>query len=146
MTQHEKIGARIEQARHALGLSRRAAAKRADVSEARLRQIENGWHISRDGERVPTNTTAETLVQIAEALDIEPRELLDLAGLEFPAPDAKSPNLDTPEGAMLNGVDFTPRERELMRIFFDWARETGRGEASAGKHPAEQAERNTDQL
>lgn len=132
MNTHEKVGARIREARQAKKLSGRAAAALAELSESRLRQIEKGWQHSRGGGLEPAHTTPETLVQIAHALDIDADELLALAGLERPTTRAESPQPKLAGNAMLSAGDFTEREQALLRMFFDWAKETGRQEAQSG--------------
>lgn len=124
MDRYEAIGAKIREARETAGMSRRAAAKAATISEARWRQIESGRQ-RRDGVEVPAVTTAETLTLVARAVDLDPQELLDMAGLEPPRPDTGTTQLPSASMDMLSGVDFTPREKELMNMFFEWAREVG---------------------
>ena len=62
----------IEAARKSLGLSKRAAAKRAGISEGRWRQITVG-HMRVGGVEVPVNTKPETLEAMARAVSGEPR-------------------------------------------------------------------------
>ena len=62
----------IEAARKSLRLSKRAAAKRAGISEGRWRQITVG-HMRVGGVEVPVNTRPETLEAMARAVSGEPR-------------------------------------------------------------------------
>jgi len=64
--------AEIEAARKSLGLSKRAAAKRAGISEGRWRQIAVG-HMRVGGVEVPVNTTAATLEAMERAVRGESR-------------------------------------------------------------------------
>lgn len=124
MNPTEKVGARIAEARAKLGLSKREAARRAGISDSRWRQIESGWQ-TKNGVRQPAQTTAETLEQIAEVVGLDPDELVTLAEVERSTTTKPVP---LPVVDTLGGADFTPREREMMRMFLDWARDVGRNE------------------
>jgi transcriptional regulator with XRE-family HTH domain len=114
--QSESVGAEIRAAREALNLSKRAAAQRAGVSEARWRQIENGVQYV-NGEPTPTRTTAETLVRIVQSIGLDVDRMLDLAG--FP-PGAADVVRSTPPANDVNIVDLTSfpsQDAELIRTF-----------------------------
>lgn len=75
------LGRRITQARIAAGLSKRAAARAAGLSEARWRHIESGFEVVR-GEKYPTRTTPETVARVASALHLDLAEMLEIAGFD----------------------------------------------------------------
>ena len=131
MNRHEEVGARVRAARKALGLTQAQVAQRAHLSESRYRQIETGWQQKKAGEKVPAVTTWQTLAQIANAVGIEPDELHQLAGVK-PTPPPVIPPL--PPAVSMGGADFSARERELLNMFFDWARDEGRREAKSHAH------------
>ena len=63
------LGIHIRQLREKKGLSQQALADDCDIRKTQIGRIE----------RAEINTTVKTLVKIANALDIEPKELLDFS-------------------------------------------------------------------
>lgn len=61
------LGIHIRQLREKKGLSQQALADDSDIPKSQIGRIE----------RAKVNTTLKTLVKIANALEIEPKELLD---------------------------------------------------------------------
>ncbi|AOC94394.1 anaerobic benzoate catabolism transcriptional regulator [Flavobacterium anhuiense] len=61
------LGTHVRQLREKKGLSQQALADDCDIKKNQIGRIE----------RAEINTTVRTLVKIANALDIEPKELLD---------------------------------------------------------------------
>ncbi|MXO03503.1 helix-turn-helix domain-containing protein [Flavobacterium sp. HBTb2-11-1] len=61
------LGTHIRQLREKKGLSQQALADDCDIKKTQIGRIE----------RAEINTTVKTLIKIANALDIEPKELLD---------------------------------------------------------------------
>lgn len=61
------LGTHIRQLREKKGLSQQALADDCDIKKTQIGRIE----------RAEINTTVKTLVKIANALDIQPKELLD---------------------------------------------------------------------
>ncbi len=61
------LGIHIRQLREKKGLSQQALADDSDIPKSQIGRIE----------RAKVNTTVKTLVKIANALDVEPKELLD---------------------------------------------------------------------
>ncbi|MGV9679229.1 helix-turn-helix domain-containing protein [Nocardia sp. NPDC003482] len=80
----------IRTARERSGLSKRAAARRANISEGRWRQLESGYEEAH-GHRTPSHPTRATLVRIAEAVSVPPADLLRAAGF---APDSATEVVD----------------------------------------------------
>lgn len=78
-------------------MSKREAAKRADISESRWRQLELGYESVR-GNEYPVKTTPETVVNIARALALDPGEMLELAGFD---PEMA----DLPRGSIPKAID-----------------------------------------
>ncbi|MBF6460206.1 helix-turn-helix transcriptional regulator [Nocardia puris] len=76
------LGVRMQEARHALGLSKRRAADIAGISETRWRHLESGVELIR-GEPYPVRTTEETVTRVARALQLPPADLLACAGLRL---------------------------------------------------------------
>src|SRR5919202_4979273 len=72
---HE-FGKYLVEQRERLGLRRREAAKRAKVSEATWRDLEAGYKNSYSGVRVLPNPSEELLAGVAQALELEPDELI----------------------------------------------------------------------
>ncbi|MFI5781143.1 helix-turn-helix domain-containing protein [Nocardia sp. NPDC051570] len=81
-----EFGRRIQQAREAAGLSKRAAAKRAGISDSRWRQLELGFETVR-GQAYSVKTTPETVAHIAKAVHLDVHELLEIAGFDPEAAD-----------------------------------------------------------
>lgn len=73
------LGARIQERRTEMGLSVRAAAKQCGISEGTWRHIEKGYP-RKDGTIRWISPTSDTLLRIAIALELDPRELRRLAG------------------------------------------------------------------
>lgn len=63
------------------GYSKRRAAEETGISEARWRQIENGW-VKVHGKRKKISAPATTLSKAALVLDIDPLHVLNAAGIE----------------------------------------------------------------
>ncbi|MGY4101998.1 helix-turn-helix domain-containing protein [Nocardia sp. R16R-3T] len=89
-TDRQRLADLIRTARERAGLSKRAAARRARISEGRWRQLENGYEEAR-GHRTPANATRATLVRIAEAVSVPAGDLLRAAGF---APDSSAEAVD----------------------------------------------------
>ncbi|NKS58954.1 helix-turn-helix domain-containing protein [Rhodococcus hoagii] len=75
-----EVGRRIQQARENLGLSARAASRRAGIGDGTWRYMEAGFETKR-GQRWPVKPTPVTLAKMARAVNLDPNELLSLAGL-----------------------------------------------------------------
>lgn len=69
----------IERRRLSRGVSVRRAAKRAELSEGRWRQIAKGYQQAARGVRVPVNAPVETLARMASAVELHSDEL-DVVG------------------------------------------------------------------
>lgn len=65
----------IERAAAARGMSARAAAKEASLSDARWRQIVNGYASVGAGQTVPVEGPAETIARMAMAVGVTPDQL-----------------------------------------------------------------------
>jgi hypothetical protein len=74
------LGELLEHARQAFPLSKREAARRARISEARWRQIVTGWQNPGD-RRTPAKPRSVTVVAAARAVEVDPAEALRAAGL-----------------------------------------------------------------
>ncbi|MFI5783197.1 helix-turn-helix domain-containing protein [Nocardia sp. NPDC051570] len=93
-----EFGRLVQEARESAGLSKREAAKRAGISEARWRQLELGYEVIRQ-QTFPVKTTPETVAHIAKALGLSRDELLVAAGFD-PA------MVDIPDEVTFEPVDF----------------------------------------
>lgn len=78
----QRLGEMIKKARLDARLSVRAAAKAANISEGRWRQLELGYQQVAEGVRVPARPRIDTLSAIARALGVNDLVLFDAAGLE----------------------------------------------------------------
>ncbi|WP_158608009.1 helix-turn-helix domain-containing protein [Nocardia panacis] len=76
-----EFGRLVQEARERARLSKREAAKRAGISEARWRQLELGYETVR-GQTLPVRTTPETVSGIAETTGADRRQLLAAAGFD----------------------------------------------------------------
>jgi hypothetical protein len=76
----ERFGRWLRESREWAGLSIRAAAKEAAVSEGLWRQLELGYRQVAAGVRVPSNPRASTVKAVAKAVRRDPIEALRLAG------------------------------------------------------------------
>lgn len=82
---HVGLGAAVREAREAAGLSVRAAARAADISETRWRQIEAGYQRIGDAQ-VPVRPSVKTLAAMAVAVGESGQRWLVLAGHERALP------------------------------------------------------------
>jgi len=101
-----EFGRRVEAAREAAGLSKRAAAKRAGISESRWRQLEAGVENIR-GQTFAVKTTPETVANIAKAIRVDRTELLEAAGFD---PEM----VDIPDGIETYTVDVAGLDAEKV--------------------------------
>lgn len=91
------LGPVLERAREDAGLSKRAAAKRAGISEQLWRRLETGYYTVQ-GRQIPLGGTdgenkgarPETLRDVALAVGLNVREVLALVGYEPTAADPKA--------------------------------------------------------
>lgn len=71
--------------RHARGTkSVRQAAREAGISEARWRQLENGYQVVARDHRVPVRPSSKSVRAMAEAVGLDLREAFEKAGLPVP--------------------------------------------------------------
>lgn len=70
----------VQQCRSNTGMSIRAAASLAGISEGRWRQVEKGYQSVGGGLRVPVKPSERLVERIADALSLERDEMLDRAG------------------------------------------------------------------
>lgn len=61
-------------------MSIREAARRADISESRWRQVEAGYQLMAGGLRAPVHPRAETVAAMCKAISADVRKGLELAG------------------------------------------------------------------
>lgn len=121
-------------------MSVREAARRADISESRWRQVEAGVQKMAGGIEVPVHPRAETVAAMCKAITADVRRGLELAGHN---PDQWSWLLEPAAGPLGTGEDmdwFTqlPREEreqvlaELQRLHVDTevGRKSGRRRAT----------------
>lgn len=73
----------LDRARIALGISQREAARRADISEGRWRQVVTGVQ-RQGGVSIPVNPKPSTLVAMARAVEADVDAVFDAAGLAAP--------------------------------------------------------------
>jgi hypothetical protein len=71
-----EISRLLVERRKELGLSRREAARRAEINERAWKRLEEGCDVPLAAVRVVPNSTDAELLRIAHALDIEPEALL----------------------------------------------------------------------
>lgn len=118
---HWPLGPALRRARHAAGLSQAKAAKRAGVSRALWQQLESGERP--DGR--PLRPKPVSLTLVARSLELDPRQVLELAGLDPSAYDpsrAGRPVASTAEAHdLLDMVTETQRQAvvELLRSMVD---------------------------
>lgn len=72
------LGAFLKEQRGRMSI--REAARRADISESRWRQVEAGHQQMAGGIQVPVHPRAETVAAMAKAISADPRHALELAG------------------------------------------------------------------
>lgn len=86
-----EFGNMVRNRREELRLSREQLAALAVISEARLRQIENGWQHVRGGGTEPTRPRRSTVLKIAAALELPLNGALLAAGYEPVETDIETP-------------------------------------------------------
>ena len=105
-------GRMLEQARKdRVAISGREAARRASISEGRWRQVVLGYQ-SAGGQRIPVKPTLRTLVAMAVAVDVDPWEVVQVAGLE-PAPNREAVNRIARTARMQGQADATVRPQTV---------------------------------
>jgi len=104
------LGWTLGQARQRMGLSKREAARRADLSDGAWRHLEAG---SKQvyGRTVFPNPRPENLVAAAKAVGVAPAKLFDLVGREAPA-DLVGPTPGQDLAAEL--ARLRPEDRQLV--------------------------------
>ncbi len=118
---HWPLGPALRKARSAAGLSQAKAAKRAGVSRALWQQLESGERP--DGR--PLRPKPVSLTLVARSLDLDPRQVLELAGLDPAGYDpsrAGRPVASTAEAReLLDMVTEAQRQAvvELLRAMVD---------------------------
>lgn len=88
------VGARIAAARRAKGMSKRAAAREAGISEGWWRQLEQGYTQPAPGVVRLPNPRDETLEAVARAVEIQPAYLFGLVGRSYDGPTIELPEED----------------------------------------------------
>ncbi|MBV8952257.1 MAG: helix-turn-helix transcriptional regulator [Actinobacteria bacterium] len=78
------FGRFVAERREELSLNRRAAAKKAGLSESTLKALESGYQTAYGGVRVLPNLTPDELQQLADALEIDAVELRGRLGRAAP--------------------------------------------------------------
>lgn len=106
------FGAAVRQARENAHLSVRRAAEKAGMSEGRWRQLELGYQ-SVAGTQIPARPSARTVRAMARVLDLDQRQMLELAGLP---PEEADPNpagsfveVEPTTAAIIAAIDAHPR-------------------------------------
>lgn len=112
----------IQQARERAGLSKRAAAKKAGISDALWRRIEGGRMLERGGEHMAVRATAEKLAKMAVALGIPSSDLVAVGRADAAAAMARVRLPAEPSGGvddLLAAVEGTPgfsrRSKRILR-------------------------------
>ena len=113
------LGRLLEAARtEVLRISGREAARRANITEARWRQVVTGVQ-SRAGVRVPVRPKAITVVAMALAVQIDPAEALAAAGMARTSADVAALVEETRRDAAAQGAAQTAGDElaaEIERI------------------------------
>jgi transcriptional regulator with XRE-family HTH domain len=81
MADRTDLGELLERAREGLGLSVREAAKRAQISEGRWRQVAKGAQRIGDQD-IPVNPRRGTVISMARAVGVAENEALHAAGFD----------------------------------------------------------------
>ncbi len=115
------LGRLLEDARESLRISKREAARRADISEGRWRQITIG-HQKAGDVTIPVNPRRNTVTAMARAVGVDPAKAQLAAGMEPDSPEepktGDQPPLDPDLRrylAVLADPDVDQRQKELMR-------------------------------
>lgn len=113
-------GVILEAARERLGLTKRAAAKRADYSESRWRQIVTGVQKMGGGVEVPARPTPKTLRAMSAAVDADVNQVLIAAGFE-PVGETAPENVRRAElrAAIVNSDEPTYLKRAMLAMLDD---------------------------
>lgn len=77
----QRVAKLMTEGRARAGLSQAEAARRAGISDGRWRQLERGIE-RRAGVDNPASTSPSRLIDIAQAIDLDPAELLAAAGVD----------------------------------------------------------------
>lgn len=106
----------------------REAARRADISESRWRQVEAGVQKMAGGIEVPVHPRAETIAAMCRAISADVRQGLELAGhnpAQYPWLLEPAAGEAMPEGVRRDWFTQLPREereavlQELQRLHLD---------------------------
>lgn len=75
------LGRMLEEAREAIGISGREAARRATITDTRWRQVVSGIQ-ARGDKTSPARPRPQTVVAMALAVDVDPAAALKAAGMD----------------------------------------------------------------
>jgi len=120
------LGMLLRDARLAAGRSIRAAARVANLSEARWRQLEAGYEL-RDGHQLPARPKPATVVQAADAVGVDADAALKAAGLDDVDPAAVRASGRTE--AVDDRIVAPPLTDENFWTMFGWRVSTARDDA-----------------
>jgi transcriptional regulator with XRE-family HTH domain len=119
------LGRLLEDARQALGLSKREAARRSGFTEGRWRQVVTGLQNTKDV-NTPSNPRSATVAAMARAVGADVNEALRLAGLEAtPGTGAGTPSSDAFRRVMLSSLS-DEQKRDIMQMLLREQREAER--------------------
>jgi len=105
-----RLGATLGAARQALGLSKREAARRADLSDGAWRHLEAGQKLVY-GKIVLPNPRPENLISATRAVGLRPEKLFHIVGMPVPHADLNTPSEDELAAEIRN---FAPIDRQLV--------------------------------
>ena len=115
-----EFGQFLKEHRDRLGLSRREAAKRAEVPVATWRDLESGYTTSYGGVRVLPNPGSEVLDKIAAALEIPSEDLVSHVGrLSKPKKAAGDKAKDNSSPLAQKVARLDERDRRLVESLVD---------------------------
>ncbi len=109
------MGMKLERARQQRGLSKRAAAHLAGLSEVTWRQLESGKKQVAPSVVVEVSPRDDTLVAAAMAVGIDPAVVLAAAGRNYEPSEDEDPEPD-PELSFLSGAwpEFSDEQRRAL--------------------------------
>lgn len=98
------VGWRLNQARRRMGLSKRAAARKAGLSEGLWRQLEAGVRKPMPDVTVPVSPRDYTLEAAARAVEVDPAELFAIVGRPYEATEPDEPAVGEVDPADLSAL------------------------------------------
>lgn len=114
------VGAALGQARRALKISKREAARRAGISEITWRTYETGMRQVTSDYHVPVSPRDDKLEAAAKAVELDPAVVFKIAGRPYDGALSPAPAADGPPAALSGKISrLSERDRRAVERLVD---------------------------